>query len=49
VEYPTETAEYLTYIFENLEDSFDSVTNLEECQRKIQAPDMLIIKFMGIK
>jgi len=48
VEYPTETMEYLTYIFENMEDSIKSSKTEEEYYQKMCALDILIIKALGI-
>jgi AcrR family transcriptional regulator len=48
LDYPAETMVYLTYIFENMDDSIESSKTEEEYYRKMRALDILIIKALGI-
>lgn len=48
VEYPQETVEYLTFIFENMDDSINASKTEDEYCRKMRALDILITKALGI-
>lgn len=48
VEYPRETIEYLTFIFENMDDSITASKTEEEYCRKMHALAILITKALGI-
>jgi AcrR family transcriptional regulator len=49
IKYPRETIEYLTYIFESIDDSFAGPQNNEEYYRKIRALELIVAKSLGIK
>jgi AcrR family transcriptional regulator len=49
IKYPRETIEYLTYIFESIDDSFAAPHSNEEYYRKIRALELIVAKSLGIK
>jgi hypothetical protein len=49
IKYPRETVEYLTYIFQSMDDSFAAPQSNEEYYRKIRALELIVAKALGIK
>ncbi len=49
VKYPRETIEYLTYIFQSIDDSFAAPQGNEAYYRKIRALELIVAKALGIK
>jgi AcrR family transcriptional regulator len=49
IKYPRETIEYLTYIFQSIDDSFAAPQSNEEYYRKIRALELIVAKSLGIK
>ena len=49
VKYPRETIEYLTYVFEGLDDTFSVPQSNDEYYRKITALELLVTRTLGIK
>ncbi len=49
IKYPRETVEYLSYIFDSLDDSFYVQQTNEEYYRKIRALELIVAKALGIK
>jgi AcrR family transcriptional regulator len=48
IKYPRETIEYLTYIFQSIDDSFDVPQSNEVYYRKIRALELIVAKSLGI-
>lgn len=49
IKYPRETIDYLTCIFESLDDTFSVAQSNEEYYRKIRALELIVAKALGIK
>jgi AcrR family transcriptional regulator len=49
IKYPRETIEFLTYIFQSIDDSFAAPQSNEEYYRKIRALELIVAKSLGIK
>jgi hypothetical protein len=49
IKYPRETIEYLTYIFQSIDDNFSAPQSNEEYYRKIRALELIVAKALGIK
>jgi AcrR family transcriptional regulator len=49
IKYPRETVEYLSYIFEGLDDTFSVPQSNEVYYRKIRALELIVVKALGIK